>query len=126
MTYSKTLALNTDWDLAVTQRDDDLFTLTVTCDHRMNYQLVRTGLLSTKLNRPIENPLFLDWSMYRNINSNFQLLAPMIAALINSFEHISSINLQEAEYELIEDFLIITGICFQSDCDTSNTVCVAI
>ena len=126
MSYNKTVALNTDWDLAVTTRDDTLKTITVTCDHRMNYQLVRSGLIADRQGRAIENPLWIDWSTYQSLNSPFQLLGSMISALISSFEHVESVDISNGEYNIVNDTLQISDVCFKSDCDTSNTTCVNI
>ena len=126
MSYRKSLALNTDWDLAITTRDDALKTLTTTCDHRVNYQLVRTGLIANKLDRAIENPLWIKWDMFNQLSSPFQLLGSMISALLRSFRHVESVDISNGEYNIVGDTLEITGVCFKSDCDTSKTDCVNI
>lgn len=126
MSYRKSIALNTDWDLAVTTRDDLLKTLTITCDHRMNYQLVRTGLIANKLGRVVENPLWIKWDLFNRLDSPFQLLGSMISALLRSFEHVESVDISNGEYNIVGDTLEITDICFKSDCDTSRTDCVSI
>ena len=127
MSYRKSIALNNNWDLAVTTRDDGLKTITTTCDHRMNYQLVRSGLIADRQGREVENPLWIDWGMFLSPESSpYQLLGSMISALIRSFRHVESVDITNGEYNIVDDTLQITNVCFKSDCDTSNTSCVNI
>lgn len=113
------IALNSDWKLAVDTNAEGLYTFCLAHNARVISQLVRLSLATSESDIPWAPRHGFPWLLYIGIpNPPYQLMGSFINGIISRIHGVTSVDLSETDFNEITNTL--GPICYTVDCANSQ------